>query len=68
MNYRTINKVCFILAAGSIVLGTLIGLTAIWAEDFVPIQYVTKGLGTTALLLIASTLGAFITCLLTTEE
>ena len=64
MTYRMINKVCYMAAMSSIVVGTGIGMTAIWLDNVLPIDFTTKSLATTTLLFVASTLGALITRLL----
>lgn len=68
MNYRLINKFCYVGAIGSIIAGTMIGIGAIWFEGFLESDIPQKGLTTTVILFTASVLGALVTKLLTVEE
>lgn len=45
----------------SIAAGTTIGLLAVWVEDVWCSDFTPKGLATTAILFVASTLGAVVT-------
>lgn len=68
MDYKLINKCCYLGAIGSIVAGTLIGLAAVWLDDFWSTEVPAKGLITTTILFTASVLGAAVTKMLTVEE
>ena len=64
MNYQLINKVCYVMAMSSIIVGAGIGLAAIWLEGILPLCVVSRSFATTALLFVASALGALVTRLL----
>jgi hypothetical protein len=68
MNYRLINKFCYGLAISSVVVGTVIGIAAVWVEAFQDSDIPSKGLVTTCILFTAAALGAVVTKLMTVEE
>jgi len=58
---KLLNKVCYCMSLLSIAAGTTIGLLAVWVEDVWCSDFTPKGLATTAILFVASTLGAVVT-------
>jgi hypothetical protein len=60
---QTVNLVCYVLCALSLVAGTIIGLCCIWVPDLVR-DFTVKGFLTCAILFVGSGLGALITRLL----
>lgn len=64
MNYELINSVCYVTCIGSLVAGTVLGVSSIWLGDYLPMNFTAKGLTTTIVLFGASALGALVTKLL----
>jgi hypothetical protein len=67
-NFKMINRACYYTAMGSILVGTTIGIAAVWVEDLLVSDFTPKGLATTVILFAASTLGALVTSMLVVKD